>query len=62
MDVGNIGAVSFNGRRCRHPGGAGRGCSFEDILSRTEAQVARQVRERTEPYERLWAPAPWYPC
>ncbi len=62
MDVGNIGAVSFPAAAdTAIREGLAAGASFEDILSRIEVQVARQVRERTEPYERLlWAPAPWY--
>ena len=62
MDVGNIGAVSFPAAAdTAIREGLAAGASFEDILSRTEVQVARQVRERTAPYERvLWAPAPWY--
>ena len=62
MDVGNIGAVSFPAAAdTAIREGLAAGASFEDILSRTEAQVASQVRERTAPYEHLlWAPAPWY--
>lgn len=62
MDVGNIGAVSFPAAAdTAIREGLAAGATFEDILVRTEAQVASQVRERTAPYEHLlWAPAPWY--
>ncbi len=62
MDVGNIGAVSFPAATdAAIREGLARGASFTDILAGARAHIARQVRERTEPYERLlWAPAPWY--
>jgi pyruvate-formate lyase len=62
MDVGNIGAVSFPAAAdAAIRDGLAGGCSFEDILAGTEADIHRQVRERAEPYERLlWAPAPYY--
>ena len=62
MDVGNIGAVSFPAAADRAiRAGVAAGSSFEAILDRTAEEIAIQVRERTEPYERLlWAPAPWY--
>ena len=62
MDVGNIGAVSFPAAvDAAIRDGLARDASFTDILAGTRTQVARQVRERIAPYERLlWAPAPWY--
>jgi formate C-acetyltransferase len=62
MDVGNVGAVSFPAAADDAiRAGLGAGSSFEGILAGTKAQIARQVRDRVAPYERLlWAPAPWY--
>ena len=62
MDVGNIGAVSFPAAAdSAIRAGLAAGSSFQAILERTAAEVADQVRARTEPYEQLlWAPAPWY--
>ena len=62
MDVVNIGAVSFPAAAdVAVREGLAHGASFEAILTRTGAEIGRQVHERTAPYERLlWAPAPYY--
>ncbi len=62
MDVVNIGAVSFpHAADTAIRAGLTTGAPFEVILARTQAEIARQVHERTAPYERLlWAPAPYY--
>jgi pyruvate-formate lyase len=62
MDVVNIGAVSFPAAAdVAVREGLADGASFDTILTRTGAEVQRQVHERTMPYDRLlWAPAPYY--
>ena len=62
MDVVNIGAVSFPAAAdAAVRKGLAEGASFDAILARTDAEITRQVHERTAPYDRLlWAPAPYY--
>ena len=62
MDVVNIGAVSFPyAADAAIRAGLAAGAPFEAICKRVQADIARQVHERVEPFDRLlWAPAPYY--